>query len=247
MGDKKAPHPFPTGNWDVDFKHFQADFSIRNFIAMRKSYQGQNLFIPRYSGIEQLYALKPLLEKFEIETVDVAACMDADPIAIDRVTIKLLALLADRQEREAAQETALQSRGEAIGDGLINYLICIILESQEHYSEPVLSASLFRLIREQLGGQNKSLHRSYQKISRRGQVVEIIASARKQGWECSLGQVATLMSVNKSSLSRMFETGELEKLIGEAMARPTLEGFVSYEDEDPIMRALPRKVREQRS
>jgi len=47
-----------------------------------------------------------------------------------------------------------------------------------------------------------------------------------------------------SSISRLFEPGELEKSIELCLSQPPLV-FLSSEDEDPMMRALHRNVREQ--
>lgn len=245
MRDIEDDYEFPSGEWDADIANYQLEPSVKKYLVLRDVYPDKDPSLDRYSGIDQLYALKPLLEKFSIESVDVAACMDADPAAIDRVSLKLLALLEERREQELAGDDTLQSRGVAITDSLINYLISIILESMERYNEPTASSSLFLLMREQLGGQNMGLYRSYQKYSRKGSVVAIMASSRNLGMACSLGQVAIILGVNKSALSRMFGEGELEKLIKEERARPVVD-FLPFEDEDPIIQALPRKVREQR-
>lgn len=243
MLDDDPKCKFPSGKWDNDIANYQSEPSIKKYLALRNHYPDRDPSFVKYSGIDQLYALKPLLEKFSLDFADVAASMDADPKAIDRVSLRLLTLLDERRDLEAEGRDTLRRRGIAITNGLINYLIAIILESMEHYDEPIACSSLFLLIREQIGGQDMFLYQSYKKLDRRGSVVAIMVSARNLGWECSLGEVAKILGLNKSSLSRMFSKGELEQLISAEMSRPTIDW--SLPDEDPAMRALPRKVREQ--
>ena len=88
------------------------------------------------------------------------------------------------------------------------------------------------------------MHQAYEKKSRKEFVIRAMTSARRLGWDTSLRDIAGILGMQPSSISRLFEPGELEKSIEFCLSQPPLV-FLSSEDEDPMMRALHRNVREQ--
>lgn len=240
MWEEEELYTFPSGSWPVDANHFQNEPTIENYLILRRIYRFEDFNIERYCGIMQLQALRPELEKHYIAVADVAACMDADKEAIDRVSLQVLELLAVRREKEANGENTLQSRGLAIKDSLINYLISITLEAMDKYNEPHAISSFYLLIREQLGGQNMALYQSYKKAQQKECVVVMFAAARSLGGTLSLRSVAKNLNIDVSAIQYWFEEGELERLVEKEASKSTEIRF-----EKSMLRALPRSVREE--
>lgn len=231
-------------DWDADVSVFRSDPSIRNYLEIREKHprrEPPNIF---FAGIDPLFAMQEDLQKWKIDSALVAATMDADREAIDTLSLNLLALMCDRQDLEQAGETHIQSRGIGIPDRLIDYLIVIMFEAMEQYGEPHAVGSLNFLVRQRLGGQRMAMHQAYEKKSRKEFVIRAMTSARRLGWDTSLRDIAGILGMQPSSISRLFEPGELEKSIELCLSQPPLV-FLSSEDEDPMMRALHRNVREQ--
>lgn len=231
-------------DWEADVSAFYADPSIHNYLEIRKKHPGREPPNNFFAGIDPLFAMREDLQKWSIDPALVAATMDADREAIDTLSLNLLALMRDRQDREQAGETHVQSRGVGIPDRLIDYLIVIMFEAMEQYGEPHAVSALNFLVRQRLGGQRMAMHQAFEKKSRKEFVISTMTSARRLGWDTSLRDIASILGMQPSSISRLFEPGELEKSIEFFLAQPPLV-LLSSEDEDPMMRALHRNLREQ--
>lgn len=236
--------------WDSDLRILAANPTIANYLLIRRMYPTREPTGWWFSGYDPLHAMSDDLAKWQISVEDVAGAMDADHSAIERVSLRLLELLAERQEMRARNETHLISRGEAVSDQLVDYLIAILLEGMAEYNEPASIGALNFLIRERLGGAAKAMHAAYLKRAKKQAIVSLWASARRipNFKEPSLRQVARALGVNVSSAARLFEPGELQRLIDDEVERSNLHGPLVSPDEivkGAHFRALHRKMREQ--
>lgn len=237
-------------NWDEDLAAFVARPTIANYLLLRRLHPGREPTGWWFSGIDPLFAMSEDLERWEIPVADVAAAMDADHSAIERVALRLLHLLADREAKWADNETQLVRRGATVPDQLVDYLIVILLEGMSEYDEPASIGALNFLIRERLGGPDKAMHAAYLKRTKKQAVVSMIASARRipDFAEPTLRQVAAALGMNVSSASRLFQPGELERLVSVEMERSSSEGPLIDPDEvteSEHFRALHRNIRAQ--
>ena len=242
---------FLTGNdWDDDLGVFLESPTISNYLSMRRLYPNREPAGWWFSGYDPLRTMSEELAKWGISVRDVAAAMDADHQAIDRVALRLLELLAERENSRQQGETQLGRRGAAIPNALVNYLIIILLEGMAEYDEPANIGSLNFLIREQLGGPRMAKSEAAAKELRRTTIVGMIVSAKRiPGFkEPSLREIAKALNINVSSIHRMFEPGELDQLVSAEMQRCDQEGPLldqqSVIDSEEV-RALHRNMREQ--
>ena len=231
-------------NWDDDVAVFWNDPSIRNYLDIRACYPEKEPPQAVFMGIDPLYAMRDDLEKWGIDLVLVASVMDADRQAVDMLSIKLLSLIDDRQRLTNEGNTTLQSRGISVPNSLVDYLIVIMFEAMEQYDEPHAVGALNFLVRQRLGGARMAMHQSFKKNDRKSAVVALMASAKRLGWNTSLREMAKICKVQPSSISRLFKPGELEELILDYMNQPPVD-LLPFEEDEPMMRALHRNVREQ--
>lgn len=209
-------------NWEADLAAFRADPSIRNYLAIREKHSDREPPNDTYGGLDPLFAMQAELERWGIQPLLVAGVLDADREAIEQLSLKLLDLMLERQKLEEVGETHVQARGLAIPDRLIDYLIVVMFEAMECNNEAHAVGSLNFLIRERLGGANMALHQAYLKKRKKDEVVSVLATARRQGKDVSIRQIAKWMKIQPSSITRLFEPGELEQRIELFLRQPSL-------------------------
>lgn len=236
--------------WDSDYRAFASNPTIQNYLRMRKLYPDREPKGWWFSGVEPLSSMAEELAIWGISVADLAAAMDADHQAIERVAIRILELLAEREELLAKGETHIVSRGAAVSNQLVDYLIALLLEGMEEYDEPASIGALNFLIRERLGGPIRAQHAAYLKAVRKQAIVTMYVSAKRvpEFGDPSLRQIANVLGINVSSASKLFAPGEFDRLVEVEMARSDHSGPLADTAEvekEELYRALHRNVREQ--
>jgi hypothetical protein len=112
-------------------KEYKASPTIENYVRLRRKYPLVPLEIATTGGIEFLFSLEQELRLHGIDPYLVVGAMDADLAAQAELSLLLLELIIERQNKEKDGETHIVSRGKAISDALINYLIRACLDALE--------------------------------------------------------------------------------------------------------------------
>jgi hypothetical protein len=121
---------------------------------------------------------------------------------IDELALRLMEGLIEREKIERAGGTHLQSRGIAVSDGLIDYLIVTVLEALQLDDTPT-PPSLVVLIRERLGGARPDRYVEYERARRRRDAIALAAIKFPRG-KISVRKMAKLVGVEPSTISRWF-------------------------------------------
>ena len=108
---------------------FKANPTVENYVDLRRKHPDEVIQVHTTSDIEWLFSNQDVLEAFDIPPQLVANTLDADQESISELSLILLEKLIDRKKALKAGETHLLRRGKAISDGLVNYLISMILDS----------------------------------------------------------------------------------------------------------------------
>jgi len=181
---------------------FHADPSIENYVALRRRSRG-DVEVGRLGGVDPLFTLRQELEQHGIDPYVVCGAQDGDVEDMDELSLQIMECMIERRGLNRSGNTHVQSRGEAISDGLIDYLIVAMLAGAETYNVS-LPSSLLLLIRERLGGANPTRHKHYEMTKRRNDAALLGSFLLRLGEEPSVCRVAELMGVEPSTVSRWF-------------------------------------------
>ncbi len=190
-------------------KEFKANPTIENYVRLRRESPDEIIEIGISSGIEWLFANEETLRNFNIDPEIVAGTLDADDDAISELSLILLERIIERKNDEKAGGTHLASRGVAISDSLVNFLINMMLDSIEWNDEYLLNRDLIVLIRNQIGGEYTSWDRSQKTHDLRLSAIWLAAQMIIDGKEPSYRNIAKQLGVNVTTVSRWFSDTNL--------------------------------------
>jgi len=186
-------------------KAFKSDPTIENYVALRRKHPDEVIKVGISGGIEWLFANEDLLRSFNIPSNLVAGSLDADPDSISEFSLILMERLIERNDAEKEGKTHLASRGEAISDSQVNYLINMMLDSLDWNDDLFIPRDLIVLIRNQIGGGKDSAIAKRLKSHELEENAEFIgAQLLERGETVSLRKVASILQVNASTISRMY-------------------------------------------
>lgn len=191
---------------------YEANPSLEKYLAIRRQYPTLRIATARFGGLDPLFSLQGELTGFGLEPLLVCGALDGNADDADELVLQLMERLVLRQKLEKAGKTHLQSRGGAIPDTLINYLIVILLEACEVH-QTVPSSSLIVLIRERLGGAHPARHQQYLLDQKKKTAVWLAAQMFDRDERISIRQLAKQLHVEPSTITRWYSTEELEKKV----------------------------------
>jgi len=202
----------------AEFERLKANYdenpTLENYLLIRSTFPGAQPSPARFGGFDPFQSIREELEQHGITPSPFLGALDGVEEDIDAVTLTIIKRLSERRALEKSGQTHIQSLKNGIPDTLINYLIVTLLEAcVEHDS--LLPASLLILIREQLGGPNPARHKQYLIDEKKKQAAWIAAQLTPGSEKASVREIARILSVEPSTVSRWFADGELMKLANE--------------------------------
>lgn len=205
---------------------YKTDPTIENYLRLRKNAPRETIEIAVTVGIEMLYPSDEELAKFGIDSKLVHDAILAVPEAITELCLVLLERLVERDRRQHKGETHLSSRGEAIGDRLVNYLIQIMLDGMDWAQDLQISRDLIVLIRHQLGGD---LGRKKKLGERDGRVraISVAGQLLLLGKNPSYRRVADVLDVSATTVMRWFPEKDLEQRARSWAESPLIKHAIS--------------------
>jgi hypothetical protein len=124
---------FGCGPGKPDFndisKEYKASPTIKNYVRLRRQHPDGELEIATTGGIDFLFHAEQELLSYRISQRTITGILDADVVSQAKLSLQLLELLIERQEKYKYGATHAVSRKEAISDTLVNYLIACSLDA----------------------------------------------------------------------------------------------------------------------
>ncbi len=205
-----------------DFQRLADEFaenpSLEEYVELRRRIPRADVEMARFAGLEPLLSMREELERHQISPYIVCDVLDGDDRQIDELSLQIMEALIERAKLEKSGKTHLQSRREAIPDGLVDYLIMTMLEAIERYDLSV-PTSLLVLIRERLGRANPVRHQQYEKKTRRQDAIFLGVQLAEKGEEPSIRNVAQVLGVQPSTVSRWFPEGVFREEVDRMRSR----------------------------
>lgn len=198
-------HNGVTGSFSDLSKSFKDKPTLEHYLELRRRNPGKLVEVSTSWSLDWVLANDERLQAFGIPTGDVVGSLDADEASASRLSLRLIELIVERRAREGSGETHLVGRGEAISDSLVNYLIAMMLDALDWNDSMIIPRDLIVLIKHQLGAEVSIEARSMEVSQSRHNAVLIGAQLKKRGESVSLGAVADVLKVERSTVLRWFK------------------------------------------
>ena len=204
-------HNSNAGGFSDLSKAYKADPTIEHYVRLRRENPGKLIEVQTGWQMDWLLSNSELLESYGIDPQDMAGCLDANLTDVSRVSLRLLECLIERRAMLAEGRTHLQSRGEAIGDSLVNYLISMMLDAMDWSDRLEIPRDLIVLIKHQLGADVSAEAKAQEVRELRQTAIWGAAELRIQGKLGSIRQVAGFMGVSPSTVARWFSDSSFDE------------------------------------
>jgi hypothetical protein len=216
-----------------EVRSFYEDFSIDAYLSLRKKYPNKHIPIFRLGGLDYIFILDEWLKDFNINGLLIAGVMDADHESIDKLCLKLLKYMASEETLKKTGASHLASRRIVPTTSMISYLVLICFEAMERYDEPMNVSSLNFLLQKLLASGVTELEKGLKKQEFRLRVIGVGASLVANSKTPSMRQVASILGVAPSTVSRLFngpadfalEARSLKELRERISGKPFLDSY----------------------
>lgn len=202
------------GGFDPISKLYKENPTIENYVSLRRKHPDIIIEIAISSGPEWLYANIDLLETFKIPPELVASTLDADVDSISELSLILLERIIERKEIEGSGQTHAVSRGLVISDGLINFLINLMLDSLDWNDNLEIPRDLIILLRERIGGEISEWDKKQKTSDLKVKAINAVLAICANGEKPSYRKIGEELGVNATTVMRWFSDNKaLEELI----------------------------------
>jgi hypothetical protein len=182
---------------------YRKDATIQNYLQVRREFPEIEILVGRFGGLEALFTLQKDFESRGIDPHLIAAALDADEPGVDALCLRLLELLAARDNLPKSGPGQIEKRRSAISDATVNYLIATILEAYDwHDYISRVPASLVVLIRHQLCKSVPDLESEVRLRKHQENVALAVAQHLKPGEKLSINKLKHLAGLPRSTAAR---------------------------------------------
>lgn len=185
--------------------------TMENYLALRRADPDAEIEVSASGGLDTLFGIEPELQKHGFDPSDIAAILDADHQAISKVALQCMEKLIVAKELAANGETHLVGRGVAMPLSLIDWIIMVALDAMSWTEKLEIPRDLIVLIQNRLGGVQGKYYRHRELRQRKHNALFLAGQMLARGGKPSIRQLARLLGVEASSVSRWFAEGEFER------------------------------------
>jgi hypothetical protein len=179
--------------------------TMANYVRLKRT--GGPAVIGRFADFDPL-TIEAELRRYGIDPLMVCSALEGDEREIEKLSVRLMECLIERDQIEKEGHTHVQGRQIAISDSLVDFLTVAMLEAvaEENHTAMVV------LIRERLCGQNPDYYKDFLVFTKQRKAVALAALRFPTG-KISVRKVAKLMNVEPSTVSRWFPAGALQEQV----------------------------------
>jgi hypothetical protein len=210
--------PLPDDGFNLVTRAYKANPTIENYVALRRQHPDEAIQVAVTGGLDWLFGKQKIFTQFGIDPHLVAGVLDADPNDISELSLRLLELIIERKKFEKAGKTHVVSRGLAISDNTVNYLINVMLGALDWNDDLFIPRDLIVLILHQVGGASSDWERSEELKELKTKVFISMWRLVGAGKTPSIRAVAKDLGVSQTTVMRWFPRGELAKMLREVGA-----------------------------
>lgn len=190
---------------------FKNNPTIEEYVRLRRANPDEEIEVAVHSRLDWVFANEDLIHELGFDIYDILGVLDAHQQAISAVCLHLLDLIIERERMLRLGETQVVGRGEAIGDGLVNHFIGMILDSLDWNGDLEIPRDLIVLIRHQLGTVDSEIEKKQWAHGSRYTAIMIGHHLVENGREPSYRNVADILNVSATTVMRWFPETTLRK------------------------------------
>jgi hypothetical protein len=210
MADDEPKSELSYAQFQAMCDGYEREPTLANYVRLRRTFGLRaGTTVGRFHDFEPL-SIATELGRLSIDPALVDSALDGnqwdDGLNIDRLVLRIMECLIERDQIEKRGSAHVQSRKIAISDSLVDFLIVAMLET----FEDSIPSSLVLLIRERLCGANPDRHKEHLLAHRRREAVAIAAVKFPKG-KVSIRTIAKILSVQPSTISRAFPNGSFQR------------------------------------
>jgi hypothetical protein len=206
------------GGFSLLTRAYKDDPTIENYVALRRQHPNATIQVAITGALEWVWGNEEILKQFGIDPYMVSGALDADPSDISELSLQLLELIIERKKLEKAGKTHVVSRGVAISDTLVNYLINMMLDALDWNDDLFIPRDLIVLIRHQTGGAATDWDRVEELKELRTKAIITAVELVAEGKLPTIRAVARKLGVSATTVMRWYPEGELARKLQEIAA-----------------------------
>jgi hypothetical protein len=206
---RKSSKPFNDQaflDWKSLLDAYDNEPTMINYVRLKRAY-GVSAVVQKFMDFDP-HTITKELRHFGIEPSLVSGALDGNEFDIEELSVRLMERLIERESFEKEGRTQVQSRGMAISDSLVDFLIAAMLQAALEEEHPALC----HLITERLCGQKPDTYNEHLRQINQREAVALAAVKLLPG-ETSIRKVAKLMKVEPSTVSRWFPAGDFKEQV----------------------------------
>jgi hypothetical protein len=184
---------------------YEKEPTITNYVRLYRATRA-SVVLQKFMDFDPRVIAKEL-QQFGIEPLLVSGALRGNEFDIKELSVRLMERLSERDILQKEGRTQVQSRGMAISDGLVDFLIVAMLQAALEEEHPALS----HLITERLCGQKPNYYNEHLRQINQREAVAL--AAKLLPGETSIRKVAKLMKVEPSTVSRWFPAGDFKEQV----------------------------------
>jgi hypothetical protein len=200
-----------SGGLNAVTMEYKNDPSIENYVRLRRSDPDAEIEVSVIGGFEAMFYMRDELERYGIDPDLLGGILDANVKAIEEISLRIMELITEAKALERTGETQIVSRGRAIPDKLIDWVICCSLDALSWNDELTIPRDLIVLIRERLGGPNPQYEQEGQIRKSKSDAAIIAGQLKARGITPTFKIVGGALKVAPSTVMRWFGPGEFER------------------------------------
>lgn len=193
----------------------EENFTIEKYLKLRETTDLDSPFwiLTKTGGpaaFDYMEILKEDFEKYGVDPKCMIGIADGDYSVIDSVCLMLLKALSD-QQMKVKEEPHAVSRGLAIGNSIVDFMLAVIPEATQSFQTP-LPYSYHILLKSRLGiHSNKNL-----KVHEEQRVRDIACWIKAAEPEISTRKLAKKIGVHHSTVGRWFNDEKFQLSVAQA-------------------------------
>jgi hypothetical protein len=201
----------PGGGFNEFSLAYKNDPSLEKYLEIRRKNPSAEIEVAVIGGIDKLFSIEAELRKFGFDPSIIASALDADSEAISEISLILMEKIIEARQLEAQGETQLVSRGLAVPQKLMDWLISLMLDALSWNDTLHIPRDLIVLIRERLGGSNPYYEQAARTHVMRNNALMIGGQMLARGLQPSFRSIAKLLEISPSTVKRWFDDRDFEK------------------------------------
>ena len=210
LGEDDPNDADETSGFNEITRKYKADPTIENYVALRKSNPNEVIEIATTGGLDFLISQNRLLLDNGIEPKLFAGALDANEEDQSKLSLILLEKIIERKKLEDKGNSQIVSRGKAVSDLFLNFMIGCMLDALDWNQELYICRDLIVLIKAQLAVVHSEHVAHQKKLEKMNAALFIAAQLVDAGITPTFRRVAEIMKVQPSTVKRWFpKNGEL--------------------------------------